>query len=977
MHHVYHALAMVVLLLATTSFAWAYDYDEDDTTQGAGAEAAWRSVAQWDTVDEIGTRAIHEFTTEARYMTPLVSYIPESDVVPSPRDILGYIAGAEGRLTHPDDELRYFEALSAASPRVQLLEMGTTEEGRVMSLVVISSVDNLARLEEFKAYNAKLADPRKTNDTEAAAMIADMKPMMYITAGLHAPETGPPEMVMELAYRLAVSNHPDIESIRDNVVSLITPITEVDGRARTVEWYRRHAEDYDTRFYTPGVRPPYWGEYAYHDNNRDGIQMTLKLTQNYVRAYYEWLPVYSLDLHESVPLLYVAGGTGPYNRNIDPITIREWQLIAHWELAELQRQGLPGVWTWAFYTGWNPSYLLWVTNNHNSIGRFYETFGNSTAQTIDRDLTDREYAGKKVTTQQWYRTEPPDEDVRWSLRNNTNYMQSGVLSSLTFTARNGAMLLDNYYRKGKNAIERGKEDKPYGWVIPVKQRSRDRLAYLINQLQKHKVEVHRASDDFEIDEGEFEAGDFVVKLDQPYGPLAKNLLAIQMFPEDADHRPYDDVSWSLGHLYRIETTPIKDKALFEVEGLKRLDAPIILPGTLSQGRAAAYLIKNEGANTMVSLRYRLRRDNVLAAEAAFEVDDESYPAGSWLIPHQRGIEERLKEAATDFGLVIHTLEEMPDVAAHALDVPRLALYHNWVSTQDDGWVRYTFEQAGVPFEYINDDDIRGGALRNQYDVIMMAHQGGTGAKRLVHGRDPKFGALAWTSTRQYPSHGVIDSSRDITGGMGFKGLGNLEAFLDDGGTLLLLGSSGRLATDMGLVRNVSAGGEVNTPGSVLTVKLSRPDHPIGYGYEETNHVFRTNAPVYSVSEEFDHWIVVQYGTEPLRDDDDEDDEEDSKGEGADDAEDEDGDEDGDGDGDGDGEEKLLLAGYLSPKDGLDKKGVILDIPRNAGGRVILYSFNPMHRYLNHGDHNYVYNAILNWNDFPEPTPLDHPELAKD
>ena len=963
MRDVYRFAITTALILGAASLGWAYDYDDEDATQGAGAEAAWRSVAQWDRVDEVSTRAIHEFTTESRYITPLVSYIPESDGIPSPRDVLGYIAGAEGKLTHPEDELRYFTALSAASPRVQIIEMGTTEEGRVMSLIVISSVANLARLEEFKAYNAKLADPRTTNDAEAATMIADMKPMMYMTAGLHSPETGPPEMVMELAYRLAVSNHPDIEAIRDNVVTLITPVTEVDGRARTVEWYRRHAEDYDTRFYTPGVRPPYWGGYAFHDNNRDGIQMTLKLTQNYVKAYHEWLPVYSLDLHESVPLLYVAGGTGPYNRNIDPITIREWQLIAHWELAELQKQGLPGVWTWGFYTGWNPSYLLWVTNNHNSIGRFYETFGNGTAQTIDRDLTDREYAGKKVTTQQWYRTEPPDEEVRWSLRNNTNYMQSGVLSSLTFTARNGAMLLDNFYRKGKNAIKRGKEGKVSGWVIPAKQRSRDRLAYLINQLQRHKIEVHRALEDFELDQGEFKAGDFVVKLDQPYGPFAKSLLSIQMFPEGAEHRPYDDVSWSLGHLYRIETTPIKDKALFEVEGLKRVPGLISLPGILEEGRAAAYLIKNEGANTMVSLRYRLKRDKVLAAEAAFEVDDDEFPAGSWIIPYKRGIEERLKEAATDFGLVILALEEMPEVATHALDVPRLALYHNWVSTQNDGWVRYTLDQAGVPYEYINDDDIVRGGLHAQYDVIMMAHQGGTGAKQLVHGRDPKFGALAWTSTREYPSHGVIDSSRDITGGIGFKGLGNLESFLDDGGTLLLMGSAGRLATAMGLVRNVSVGGSVSTPGSVLTVKLSRADHPIGYGYEEVNNIFRTNGPVYSVSEEYDHWIVAQYGTEPLRDEDEDDAEDDDEGDEEEDGEKEDA--------------KLLLAGYLSPKDGLDKKGVILDIPRNAGGRVILYSFNPMHRYLNHGDHNYVYNAILNWNDFPAPTPIDHPELAKD
>lgn len=358
------------IAIGLSGFSFAYEYDEDDPTQGAGSEAAWRATAQWDTVDEESTREIHKHTTESRYMTPMVSYVPEHPTVPSPRDVLGYIASTEGKLTHPNDTARYFSALADASPRVLMQSMGSTGEGRDMPLIVISSEANLARLDEFKGYTRALSDPRNVSADEAEEMAQKGKPIFLITAGLHSPETGSPEMVMELGYRIAVSMHPDIVKVRDEVIFLIVPVTDVDGRARVVEWNYRYLKDYDNRDFIPSISPPYWGKYTYHDNNRDGLQLSQKITQNYLNTFNEWHFVYSLDLHESVPLLYVAGGTGPYNRSLDPLVIREWQLAASWELAELQRHNLPGVWTWGFYTGWNPSYLLWITNNRNSMGRF-------------------------------------------------------------------------------------------------------------------------------------------------------------------------------------------------------------------------------------------------------------------------------------------------------------------------------------------------------------------------------------------------------------------------------------------------------------------------------------------------------------------------------------------------------------------------------------------------------------------------------
>ncbi len=987
----------LVLLATAAPVAWAYDYDKNDPAAGAGPKAPWRAIAQWDQVDEQSTLDIHQFTTAPEYLTPMVSYVPEDASVPSPRDVLGYIAGAEGHLTRPEDTIRYFQALADASPNVDLIETGTSEEGRPFHLVIISDAANLARLDEFKGYTRALSDPRKTNDATATDIFAKAKPIMHITAGLHSPETGPPEMVMELAYRLAVSKHPDIERIRKEVVVLITPVTDVDGRAEVVDWYYRHTKDYDDADYAPAGGPPYWGYYAFHDNNRDGIQMSLKLTQTYVDQFYEWHPVYSLDLHESVPLIYVSGGTGPYNVNVDPITVREWQMFAHYELAELQRFNVPGAWTWGFYDGWNPSYLLWITNNHNSMGRFYETFGNSSARTMERDLSTAEFAGKPVTERMWYNADPPPKKLIWSLRNNTNYMQSAALASLRLLSNTGREMLENFYQKGKNNMRAGVKDKPHAWVIPAEEQDPVRLSYLINQLQRHAIEVHRATRDFEVKEGKFKAGDFIVRLDQPYGRHAKNLLESQEFPKTPPEiRPYDDVSWTLGYLYRVKTTKIEDKAVLEVKDLELLLSPLSLSGKVDEGDPEAYAISQVGSNGLIEARVLLGNQKVLAANEAFKAGDVEYPAGTWIIAHQRGLRGKLVDVAKKTMLNFHALAEMPTVPTHTVDLPRLALYHTWVSTQPDGWIRMTFDKAGVPYTYISDQEIRQGGLRGKFDVILVADQGGADAKILVHGRDPKFGPIDYRPTREFPAHGHVDSGRDITRGMGFEGVAELQKFLDEGGTLMLLGSSGKLATDFGLVRNVStSAAKVDTPGSSLQTMVTRRDHPITYGYEDTNWVQRGNGPLYSVPKKFDHWIVLKYGTKPLREDEDDEKQNDeektaetAKTEDApkSDAAEQPADATKPDETKKDDEKteekpkdkgKFLQSGFVEGQETLEKSAAIVDIPRIDGGRVILYSFNPMHRYLNHGDFNYVYNALLHWNDFQDGKPLDHPKLVKD
>ena len=194
-------------------------------------------------IDEEYTKKIREYTTEPFFNSPLIDYLPASKTVPTPKAVLGDVAGAPGMLPYCGRRLPlHADARRSASPRVKVFTIGKTEEGREMIAVAVADETLLAKLDENRARLAKLADPRTIDldDAEADRLVAASVPVYYITGTIHSPETGAPTALMELAYRLAVDESAYIRHIRDNVITLITPVVEVDGRDRMVDVYRWH-----------------------------------------------------------------------------------------------------------------------------------------------------------------------------------------------------------------------------------------------------------------------------------------------------------------------------------------------------------------------------------------------------------------------------------------------------------------------------------------------------------------------------------------------------------------------------------------------------------------------------------------------------------------------------------------------------------------------------------------------------------------
>jgi hypothetical protein len=699
-------------------------------------------------------RSVREWTTAPEFLSPLVDQLPLVKGIPTPKDVLGYHVGAPKHLTKTDAALAYYRALEKASPRIRVTTIGKSDEGRDITVVYIASEATLKNLATHVANLGRLADPRGLSENEAKRLIAVTPPMYHLMAGLHSAETGPPEMLMELAYRLVAADTPLIRQIRDRIVVSFTPASDPDGRDRYIDWYRKHMVDI-TEEKNRISGPPYWGKYIFHDNNRD-----INYSQVTMRAHLEWYlkthPPVMHDLHESVPFLYTFSGQAPQNANLDPIVYAELPTFANFEMMQMTRYGMPGVWTHGFVDMWSPGYLAFMSSNHNGLIRMYETFGNGGATTMKRRVAPPEGTGQ--TSREWYRPLPPYKEVTWSMRNNTNYMQTAVLSALQYASSFPDVLVENFYRKSRNGVEAGQKEAPYAFIVPSGQKDRTRVDLLVSLLQRQGIEISRASSEITLSDGTYPAGSFVIKRNQPYGRLAKTLLEKQTFP-DPSLRTYDDTGWTMGLMLQVEVKPTADKAV--------LDAPVTRVTDLTRTGTvkgtptpATWVVAHHGSNDMVRLRLALGGSvDVRAARVSFKVGDDSYPAGSFLVPASAGA--AFTDAVERLGLEAVGLPSAPDVATVAVDLPRLAMFSTWGRTQEVGWVRHAFDTFGITYELIYKERVRSGALRQAYDVILIPSQA-TSGKSLVYDVERKAGPLAYRKDPRFPTLGAYGETDDIT-----------------------------------------------------------------------------------------------------------------------------------------------------------------------------------------------------------------------
>lgn len=903
--------------------------------------AALTLLALQQPVDSAYTAKIRELTTEPRFNTELTDHLPADPRVPTPLKVLGYVPGTVGHLSYVADITRYFRALAAASPRVKVFDLGTSDEGRPMIIAAIADSGTITRLEHYRDITAALADPRRLTADSAQRLIAAGKPIYYATGSIHSPETGSPEMLMELAYRLAVEETPFIRQVRDSVITLITPVTEVDGRDRMVDIYR-----YRKAHKNIGPGLIYWGKYTAHDNNRDGIVMSQVLTRTMMKAFFAWHPTVLHDLHESVPFLYTSTGTGPYNRELDPIVISEWNELAFQEITALTSRGLPGVWTHDFYDGWTPNYMFWVANGHNAIGRFYETYTSRGADCHTVKLPDRQ------TSVEWFRPNPPLNGVRWCIRNNINYQQSALLVALNYMARNGHRYLEQFYRKGVRAVERGRaKDGPNAFHIPANQARAVEAANLVNLLRFHGIEVRHADQPFKAGGVDVAAGDYIVPLDQPYGPLAKSYFSRQDYGAN-DPPPYDDTGWTLQYVRNVALHPINDTTVLRAPATV-LTADLRVKGQVTAGTgAAAYLIAPTTESGLIQFRFALRDVRMWASEDSFTIDRRTWGRGTTIIPATAGLQRRIAQAAESLGLNVVGVPTAPQVARHELDLPKIALVHSWLNTQNEGWVRYAFDVLGVPYTYLSVQQLKRRELLNQFNVLVLPYVSNN-AQQIVNGLPMSGPPIPWRRSALTPNLGGHDSTDDVRPGIGLDGMAALSQWIAAGGVLITEGGTSAVFTDYGVIRGVdiTPARQLRASGGIFRAVTKDARSPIAYGYADTLAVYFNQSPLFQVDtstdipEDQDPGLTAEQARNrprvvlsftPKRD-------------------------------------SLRLSGLLVNGEELAGRPAVLDAPVGQG-HVVLFAIRPFWRWETQGSFALVFNTILNWNDLgvawpvaPKPT----------
>ncbi|HVF23071.1 MAG TPA: hypothetical protein VM941_08355, partial [Pyrinomonadaceae bacterium] len=595
--------------------------------------------------------------------------------------------------------------------------------------------------------------------------------------------------------------------------------------------------------------------------------------RNVMNTYLSWKPQVLHDLHESVPYLYDNTiGDGPYNAWVDPILTDEWQMIGWHNVSEMTKFGMPGVFAHGNFDTWSPGYLMFIAATHNGISRLYETFGNAGADTVERTLSPGEYQ------RTWYRQNPPLPKAKWSQRNNNNYQQSALLTTMNYFANNSKLFLKNFYIKSKRSIEKPKNEGPAAYVLPGNDARPGNQAELLRTLQAQGVEISRATAAFTVpvrrkpgggsgsgaasatnprpsasptptpktEDRTFPAGSYIVRMDQPYSRIADALLDYQYWaPNDPQQDIYDDTAWTMGELANVEVVRVVDARVLSAP-MERVTGDVRSPGGIANA-GSVFLINHNADNALVTFRYRLKDVEIEAAEDPFEAAGHKFNRGSFIIRRANG--DEVRRVANELGIQVHAVNDAPSVKMHPIRAARIAMMHTWLSTQDEGWYRIGLDQAQVPYTYISTQDVsRDPNLKSKYDVILFAPVG-RGSQAIINGLPMYGNPLPWKKTQLTPNLGSIDETDDMRPGLGWSGLQNLQKFVKDGGLFITVDDTSELAINYGFTAGVSANRSqrLRAVGAILRTKMVDAASPVAYGYGDSLAMYCFNGAIYNIN----------------------------------------------------------------------------------------------------------------------------------
>jgi hypothetical protein len=864
--------------------------------------------------------------------------------ITTPQQQFGASIGDDYFLTTYTQLEEYWTKLDRESDRMQLVDIGRTEEGRIQWMAVVSAPENLKQVDRYREISRRLALAENLTDDQARALAAEGKAVVWIDGGLHASEVLGAQQLIETVYQLVSrSDAETLRFLRDVIVLAVH--ANPDGHELVANWYMREP--------TPALRtltgvPRAYQKYVGHDNNRDFYLVSQAETVNMNRVLYkEWFPQIVYDHHQTGPpgtVMFAPPFRDPFNYVFDPLIPSSIELVGAAMHARFAVEGKPGVTMrrGSNYSTWWNGGLRTTAYFHNQIGLLTESIGNPTPIEIPF-VPDKQVPSADLPH--------PIAPQRWHFRRSIEYSVTANRAVIDVASRFRETLLFNVYRMGRNAIERGSQDTwtfsprriaalrasagargtapvqafdqlralhlrdPRGYILSADQPDFLTATKFVDALLKSGVAVHRAMRAFSVNGRKYPAGSFVVKTAQAFRPHVLDMFEPQDHPDDMPYPggpptpPYDSAGWTLAFQMGVKF----DRVLDGFDGpFERVSTASHPPGGIvGVGRPAGYLVSHHQNDAFIAVNRLLK-----AGESVFWPGDRRTGGapdglGAMYVPRRATTRAVIQKAAADLGLTFTGVATPPQGPGLELRSVRVGLWDRYGGSSPSGWTRWLFERFEFPFEVVYAQTLDAGTLSSRYDVIILSSDAS-----LSRGPDE-----APVPSRLPPEYrgttGVISRARTLP---------QLKQFVEDGGTLVAIGPASSIGAALGLsVKNhLTALDRDGTerpltreafyvPGSVLRLRVDNTT-PLGYGFEPDVDVFFDQSPVFRLDDDSGRRVAWFAGAAPLR------------------------------------------SGWALGQSFLDEGTAVVDAPLGRG-RVVLLGPEVTFRAQSHGTFKFLFNAI--------------------
>jgi hypothetical protein len=839
----------------------------------------------------------------------------------SPEAFLKFKVGADRKLADYNQIMAYFQKLDQESGKVKVLNIGVSSENKPMIMAVITSEQNMGKLEVYRGITKKLRDPRTLSPEEAKKLAQEGKVILLITCSLHAYEVAAAQMSMELAYKLATGNTPfDADKVLEDVIVLLVPTSNPDGQKMVTDWYRKYV---GTK-YEGGNMPWLYQKYSGHDNNRDWYMFNLSETRAVTKVlYHDWLPQIHIDEHQmgsTGARLFVPPFMDPPVPNVQPLLWRSVNLCGSSMSYDLQKNGFRGVVHGRSYTGWWIGACDDTSWLHNVVGLLSEMASVKIATPIYIEPTEvpQSYNEKRMNFPD------PWPGGWWKLRDLVDYELTLSLSLIKTAYLHKEDFLYNFYRMYKNSIEKKEKGEPFAFVISSKQRDYPTTLRMLDVLMFGGVEIHQAKEDFIATGKLYPAGSFVVKMSQPYKPYAQALLEKQKYPDIRRYPggppvpPYDNAGWTLPLQMGVACDRIENTFEAKLQKLEKVS----YPSTAYPAKSSPYIVFDSRQNASYSAAFALLKNNVEMYRSKEEIKEKTFKAaaGSFIVKNTPIVQKLLGGILEKWHLKAYGLGSISGVPKTSLKNHRIGLYQSWRGSMDEGWTRYVFDDLLIPYKTLHNKDFKGTTkgkktvkvdLKAKYDVIVFADES---AQIIKEGKPDPTSRWARYYTGYPPEY---------EGGIGKEGVEALKSFVEKGGILVTLNGASSLVFKEFKAPASNALERVERsrffcPTSLLKIKVDNKT-PVGYGMPEEAAAMFSRSPAFTTwvpPQEWDRKVVASYP-----------------------------------------EEDILLSGWLLGEEVIARKAAVVDI-KHKKGHIILIGFRCQYRAQSHGTYKFLLNSLL-------------------